>query len=421
MKKSNVLFVLGCFLLMCMGCTQEEEALLEESSGTSVLEESEMKDGECATETIKNQLVVKYKRDWLHRRREIRAKYNVIKVKRCECADKTLELWTFADEENGVPLDIEERKAVAADDPGLEGVDHNFVTATTGTQSFYNGGTPLSGIFKTGMISGGVVDVNIAILDTGIQFDYIGFDKPFLYNSLANGSSCQDGKDTEISGWDFVNQDYVANDNNGHGTIVTDLISQKLEDLGISYRILPIKIFNKEGKGTYFDLLCGYRFAAKKPGMNVINMSFGWCGEPQFLLKKFITETENKGKILIVASAGNTGSDNDVISHYPSSYTNANVLSIAAMNTPFTDLASFSNYGKHSVDFAANGENIVFDFGKGAEKVSGTSFATAFATANAAWFYTKGTPMKLIETKIKGEAKPFNSTKDIKHQAYIKK
>ena len=73
------------------------------------------------------------------------------------------------------------------------------------------------------------------------------------------------------------------------------------------------------------------------------------------------------------------------------------------------------------MDFAANGENIVFDFGKGAEKVSGTSFATAFATANAAWFYANGVPMKLIETKIKGEAKPFNSTKDIKHQAYIKK
>ena len=155
--------------------------------------------------------------------------------------------------------------------------------------------------------------------------------------------------------------------------------------------------------------------------MEIINMSFGWCGEPHTLLKKFITATENKGKILVVTSAGNTGSDNDKISHYPSSYTNANVLSVTAMNTPFTDLASFSNYGKQSVDFAANGENIVFDFGKVAEKVSGTSFATAFATANAAWFYAKGVPMNLIETKIKGEAIPFNSAKDIKHQSYIQK
>ena len=82
MKKSYVIIVLGCFLLMCMGCTQEEEALLEESSEVSALEEAEMKEGDCATETIKNQLVVKYKRECLRRKREIRAKYNVIKVKR---------------------------------------------------------------------------------------------------------------------------------------------------------------------------------------------------------------------------------------------------------------------------------------------------------------------------------------------------
>ena len=107
MKKSYVIIVLGCFLLMCMGCTQEEEALLEESSEVSALEEAEMKEGDCATETIKNQLVVKYKRECLRRKREIRAKYNVIKVKRCECADPTLELWTLPDEKNGEPIDID--------------------------------------------------------------------------------------------------------------------------------------------------------------------------------------------------------------------------------------------------------------------------------------------------------------------------
>ncbi len=421
MKKSNVLFVLGCFLFMCIGCTQEGNELTEDASLEAVSDKKEKKPEDCNAQPTKNQLVVKYKRRLSRRKRQIRKDHNVKKIKRCECADETLELWIFNDTENGKPIDIEEKKQSADTDPDLEGVNHNFAMSTTGTQTFYDGGTPLSGVYNTSIKLEDKAAVNIAVLDTGIQFDRPEFSSLVLYNSMNNGSACNDGTSVEVSGWDFVNQDFVANDNNGHGTIVTSIIHNTLKNLNVSYSILPVKIFNKEGKGTYFDLLCGYRFAVKKPGMNVINMSFGWCGEPQSLLKKFIQETEEKGKIMIVTSAGNETSNNDELGHYPSSYAHSNVLSIAAMNTAFTDLAWFSNYGKQSVDFAAHGQNIVFDFGKGAEKVSGTSFATAFASANAAWFYAKGIPTALIETKIKGEAKHLNSLEEIKHQAYIKK
>lgn len=421
MKKSNVLLVLGCSIFLYIGCTPEEDIRtpLEETSKDAIFYKEEKALGDCETKPIENQLVIKYGINSLDKKREIRKKYKIKGFKTCSCADETLELWYFGTDKLGNPIDIEEKKQSASVDPDLEGVNNNFMLNTTGTDGYYSSGTPLSNVFATHLITGVPNGVGIAILDTGLQFDYLGFNTPFLYNSLSNGSACNDEGEMEISGWDFINQDHVPNDNNGHGTIVTKIISQTLEDLDIDYRILPIKIFNKKGKGSYFDLLCGYQFAVNKPDIDIINMSFGWCGKPQSLLHKFIQETEKEGKILIVTSAGNKVANNDVTAHYPSSYTNTNVLSIAAMNSKLTGLASFSNYGKQSVDFAATGENIVFNFNEGSQKISGTSFSTAFASANAAWFYSKGIIMKEIRTSIKATSIKLSSLETIKYASYI--
>ncbi len=421
MKTNRILSLcMGCwsFFMLYTSCSPEEsEDVLAESS-THTLMKPVAKASACATELIPDQLVVKYPRGTSNRqKRTIRAKYKVAKVKRCPCADKTLELWSFDTGQDQHPIDIEEKKAVAETDPDLEGVDHNFKLSTTGTASYYAQGTgvPLS----TNTISNNQ-GVGIAVLDTGLQFDHVGFQgAPFLYNSISNATSCTVGQHVEISGWDFVNQDAIADDANGHGTIVTQLITKTLQHLGVQHYILPVKIFDKKGEGTYFDLLCGYRFAVKKPGIAIVNMSFGWCGKPYAMLQDFIEETEKKGNILLVTSAGNEGNNNDQIPHFPSSYPHTNIISIAAMNSRMTQLASFSNYGKQSVDFAATGEGIVFDVGNGAQKVSGTSFATAYSTANAAKFYALGVDIKDIEAHMKAAATTLNSLYKIKHAAYI--
>lgn len=407
-----------------LSCTQKgiHEAVTEEA--TSVIEAKES--GKCDSEAIPNQLVVKFFRHVEEiDKRILRAELEVKNFKKCDCADKTLELWEFDEKDSeGKPLNIEEKKAIAEDNEAdIEGADLNFIMTTTGTTGFYNGGNPHYTGLPTSLYTTNA-DVTIAVLDTGIQYDY--FEQsypPFLYyNGLSN--TCSSGMDNEFSGWDFVNNDATPYDDNGHGTIVTTLITKTILNYknSVPFQILPVKIFDEKGKGTYFDLLCGYRYAVKKPGMDIINMSFGWCGERQTLLEKFIGETERKGKILVVASAGNQKENNDQMAHYPSSYPNKNVLSIGAINQNNTDLASFSNFGKHSVDFAATGDRILFDFGHGVEEVSGTSFATAFATANAAYYYAKGTPRKHIEAKLKGTSKYLNSLKTkTKHSSYLPK
>lgn len=418
--------ILGCAFLGLMGvllsCTQKgiHESVTQEA--TSVIEVKES--GKCDSETIPNQLVVKFFRHVEEiDKRILRAKLEVKNFKKCECADKTLEMWEFDEKDShGNPLNIEEKIGIAEGEPDLEGVDTNFIMTTTGTTGFYNGGNPHYSTLPTALYTSNA-EVTIAVLDTGIQYDYfdIGSYPPFLYYNAAS-NTCSNGMDNEFSGWDFVNNDPIPYDDNGHGTIVTALITKKILSYKtpIPFQILPVKIFDEKGKGTYFDLLCGYRYAVKKPGMDIINMSFGWCGERHALLEKFIGETERKGKILVVASAGNQGEDNDQMEHYPSSYPNKNVLSIGAINQNNTTLASFSNFGKHSVDFAATGEDIKFDFGNGVEKVSGTSFATAFATANAAYYYAKGTPRKQIEAKLKGTSKYLNSLEQtIKYSSYL--
>jgi subtilisin family serine protease len=92
---------------------------------------------------------------------------------------------------------------------------------------------------------------------------------------------------------------------------------------------------------------------------------------------------------LFVAAAGNGGSDgvgdnNDATPHFPSSYNNENIISVAATDDDDA-LASFSNFGATSVDLAAPGVNILSTLpGNRYGSYSGTSMATPHVTGAAA-------------------------------------
>jgi serine protease len=81
-----------------------------------------------------------------------------------------------------------------------------------------------------------------------------------------------------------------------------------------------------------------------------------------------------------VAAAGNSGSNNDTTPFYPGSYTQDNVVSVAAVDSN-NQLASFSNFGATSVDIAAPGVSIVSTLPGGSYgSLSGTSMATPHVT-----------------------------------------
>lgn len=415
MKKNTLTYIVGCMLLVFTACTAEEDTLLKTPTTSASFTTASNTNGGCEVAIIPNQLVVKFAPHTYPRQKiALRDSLGVVSIRTCTCADPTLELWIFEDDSAGNPIDLEEAKAIAQADPGLQGVDFNFSFAG-GTANYQIAEPPLAALDHRNLITKDIGGVGIAILDAGLQFDHPDFDDKFLYNSAANGAACMG----ELSGWDFVNGDPTPYDDNGHGTIVTHLISQTLENQNISHQILPVKVFDKNGKGTYFDILCGYRFADSKPGIDIINMSFGWCGAPDSLLQVFINETEQKRQTLLVTSAGNEGADNDALSHYPSSYPNKNLLSIAAMNEDLTALANFSNFGVNSVDFAGVGEKIEFDFGSGSTTFSGTSFAAAYVSAHVARLLSEGVPIDQIEGELLNESIPLNTLSNIKHSAFL--
>lgn len=103
--------------------------------------------------------------------------------------------------------------------------------------------------------------------------------------------------------------------------------------------------------------------------------------------------------IMFVASAGNDAVDTDLSPHYPSSYTNPSVISVAS-STRLEVFSSFSNYGKVSVDLAAPGSSIISTiFNSGYGSKSGTSMATPHVSGALAVLATACPSLTLPQLK----------------------
>jgi thermitase len=129
---------------------------------------------------------------------------------------------------------------------------------------------------------------------------------------------------------------------------------------------------------------------AVRYGARVINASYG-SSTPTEVERDAIAYAAEKGAV-IVAAAGNDHKNDDKKPVYPAAYTDSNVISVAATDDR-DKLASFSNYGKKSVDLAAPGESIASTY-RGGEYVmmSGTSMAAPLVAAAAAMLRKQASP-----------------------------
>ncbi len=183
----------------------------------------------------------------------------------------------------------------------------------------------------------------------------------------------------DIIGWDFADGDNDPMDTQGHGTHVAGTIGANGNDgvgvAGINWKIqmMPIRFMDGDGKGTIAQFITGLEYAVAK-GAKVSNNSWIGAGISDTLTDA-INVARSKGHILVCA-AGNQAEDNDVTPNYPASYAQDNVLAVAAID-PAGKLASYSNWGKTTVDLAAPGSNILSTaIGGGYKYNSGTSMAT---------------------------------------------
>lgn len=415
MKKLFFLTTL-CILCIITGC-EKDDSLLNDTENIT----SDFKAANAQLST--GEIVIRYESGISEaQKQQIRDLHQVTNYKNCTCADPTLELWIFDLDLNGTTpggSTVEGVKEAAESTSGVEGSHINDIITHDSLKLGTSFG-PESASGTSNLLSPTNDGVTIAVLDTGIDHNYFGFDSEFLYNSQLNNNTCIENGMTDYFGWDFVDGDNLPFDRHGHGTETSYMIYEKLIDSNTDFQILPIRVFDENGQARYFDILCGFKYATNNSDVRIINMSFGWYHTEYELLQRFVEETQDK--VTIVTSAGNTKNDNDATPHYPSSFDTENVLSIASWNEDINNVAlsRFSNYGVNSVDIAAPGENIPFYLNENEYiSLSGTSYAAAYTTAVAGQLYIPSiTPSQHISTILSTCIVNDNLT-DIKHRSYL--
>ena len=217
----------------------------------------------------------------------------------------------------------------------------------------------------------------VAVLDTGIDLR-----NPDLTSRLwVNPTAGTDGFVGDVNGWNFVNNTPNIQDNNGHGSHVTGILAAQGNNgygiAGVDWnaRIMPLKVLAADGSGTTDAAVSAIYFAVNH-GARVINASWGGSQYSQAMLNA-ISYADSKG-VVFVTAAGNNGLDNDTSpANYPANYQLPNELVVAAVDSS-GNLASFSDYGAHTVDLGAPGVDIFSTVPGGYATYSGTSMSTPF-------------------------------------------
>jgi serine protease len=151
----------------------------------------------------------------------------------------------------------------------------------------------------------GARGITVAVLDTGIAYRNEG-------SRFRRSPDFAPGQ--FVSGYDFVDDDPLPLDQNGHGTHVAGTIAEKTNNgialVGLAYRakLMPVRVLDRHGSGRADDIAQGIHFAVSH-GADVINMSFNFgCGKNVPGIDEELRYAYRKG-VVTVASIGNLGSE----------------------------------------------------------------------------------------------------------------
>lgn len=261
---------------------------------------------------------------------------------------------------------VEEMVSIYSRNPNVEYAEPNFIASALMIPNdpyyFYQwhldnsvyGGIHMESAWEISAGSG----VTIAVIDTGIAYeDYEsgrGWWKESYYQAPDLNETCF------VEGYDFVNDDNHPNDDNSHGTHVAGTIAQSTNNnkgvAGIAYQscLMPVKVLDENGAGTYADVVEGIYFAADH-GATVINLSLGGT-DPSTTLENAVAYAYNRGVTIICAAGNEYLWGNSPL--YPAAY---DAYCIAVGATRYDETKSYySNTGSY-LDIAAPGGDLTVD------------------------------------------------------------
>lgn len=289
----------------------------------------------------------------------------------------------------------------------------------------------------TGPILEGNVNVKVALLSTGVDYNHpalagqIAINPAEITKKAAGEIEGGDREDTDknglvddIVGYDVVDGDGLAYDRHGAGTAVAGIIAAKPvagkgpAGLMKKVSIYPIRYIDDNGQSSVANLASALEIAIKSKAHVVFiqNTQFrlgGHEGNPEVarveasLIKKYLDELQAL-KIPVVLGAGDAMHEygNDEIEKLIKAYDNMIVVTATGKDDNRTMMASFS---MTDVTIAAPGEKIpsLKPFGNYGE-VSGTAYAAAHVTAAVALARSalgeRATPERLIPVLISPKA-----------------
>jgi subtilisin family serine protease len=265
----------------------------------------------------------------------------------------------------------------------------------------------------------GTVDVDIAVLDTGIDLDHPDLN---VYREKT-----------------FVSGTTTANDDDNHGTRVSGLAAAIDDGKGVvgmapGARLWAIKVLDSTGSGTDSDIIAGIDYVtANAAEIDTVNLSFGGEG-PDSALHTAIANSVAAG-VTYVASAGND--NRDAASQVPASF--PEVIAVSAIvdtdgkcgqlgsSTTVGDddtLADFSNFGS-VVDIAAPGVILkTTDLGGSyttGNHFSGTSASAPVVTGAAALYKSThpGASPSQIRDALRNSGSTLSTVCDGKGHGYF--
>ena len=277
--------------------------------------------------------------------------------------------------------------------------------------------------------------VRVAVLDTGVDAthpDLVGHFDPVLPGlDLVNRCTNSSGVSVPTPG--------VTTDPNGHGTHVSGIIAAADDTQGVvggapGVTLVPVRVLNSAGNGSYSAVASGLLWAADKSGGNaaVISMSLGGGSDSGVVGAALATIEDPTNSsythpVVVIAAGNSSGSAPE----FPAVYAGDNlyqpalpqVLAVGALCKPGFVLAprtsdecasttgTIAVFSSHPwigtgapTGVSAPGTSILSDWPGGGTKVeSGTSMATPLVAALAA----------LVTAKCSGPA--YGATQVVAH------